>query len=361
MGKCRFLYNNLITDESMLTVSSLRYGLVTAALKEGTGSAALNPSGNYSGSTDKEYILEIDSVAGGAEVGQATFRWSDGGGSWNAVGVTTSATNITLNSGVQVNWSSGSGADFVVGDKWYLKGINLFNAGKMLDLDRDHRYRSKVLETPNTITIDLGSAQEVKALAVYDHNFTAAATLLLEADDAATFDSGGGGAAQFSEAVAWADEKILHYLSAATAKRHWRLSVTDAANTDGYIEIGELLLGSYMEMSRTFSNGFSENIEYLMQSNTTSYGIRRDRFYNTRATWRFNFKVMDAADVSLMRTLLAAITDRATGKFNPFYFNKDSASPSDFYLVRLEGLPINHRVRTYYDMPLTMVEVLRSV
>jgi hypothetical protein len=62
-----------------------------------------------------------------------------------------------------------------------------------------------------------------------------------------------------------------------------------------------------------------------------------------------------------MRTLLAAITDRATGKFNPFYFNKDSASPSDFYLVRLEGLPIKHRVRTYYDMPLTMVEVLRSV
>ena len=47
MGKCRFLYNNLITDESMFTVSSLRTGLVTAALKEGTGSATLNPSGNY--------------------------------------------------------------------------------------------------------------------------------------------------------------------------------------------------------------------------------------------------------------------------------------------------------------------------
>lgn len=361
MGKCRFLYNNLITDESMLTVSSLRYGLVTAALKEGTGSAMLNPSGNYSGSTDKEYIIEIDSVAAGAEVGQATFKWSDGGGSWNAVGVTTSATNITLNSGVQVNWSSGAGADFVLGDKWYLKGINLFNAGKMLDLDRDHRYRSKDLETPNTITIDLGSAQEVKALAIYDHNFTAAATLLLEADDAATFDSDGG-SAQFSEAVTWADDKILHYLSAATTKRYWRLSVTDAANTDGYIEIGELFLGSYMEMSRTFSNGFSEKIEFLMQSNTTSYGIRRDRFYNTRATWTFNFNVMEATDVDLVRALLAAIADRNTGKLSPFYFNKDSAMPGDFYFVKVTGgLSIIHRVRTYYDLPLTLVEVLRSV
>jgi len=360
MGKCRFLYNNLITDESMLTVSSLRYGLVTAALKEGTGSAMLNPSGNYSGSTDKEYIIEIDSVAAGAEVGQATFRWSDGGGSWNASGVTTSATDITLNSGVQVNWKTGSGADFVVGDKWYLKGVNLFNAGKMLDLDRDHRYRSLALEAPNTIAVDLGSAQEVKALAIYDHNFTAAATLLLEADDAATFDSDGG-SAQFSEAVTWADDKILHYLSAATTKRYWRLSVTDAANTDGYIEIGELYLGGYMEMSRTFSNGFTEDVEFLMQANETSYGVRRDRFYNTRAAWNFNFSVMAAADVTLMRALLAAISDRTTGKFDPFYFNKDSATPADFYLVKLEGLPVNHRVRTYYDMPLTMVEVLRSV
>ncbi len=77
MGKCRFLFSNFITDESMLAVSSLRTGIVTSALKEGTGSAILNTSGDYGGSTDLEYIVEIDSIAGGAEVGQATFRWSD--------------------------------------------------------------------------------------------------------------------------------------------------------------------------------------------------------------------------------------------------------------------------------------------
>jgi hypothetical protein len=80
MGKARFLYNNLITSESIITISSLRSGVVTSALKSGTGSAILNPSGNYSGGVDLEYIVEIDSIAGGAEVGQATFKWSDGGG-----------------------------------------------------------------------------------------------------------------------------------------------------------------------------------------------------------------------------------------------------------------------------------------
>ena len=38
MGLFRLLYDNEITDEAMISVSSLRYGLVSSALKEGTGS-----------------------------------------------------------------------------------------------------------------------------------------------------------------------------------------------------------------------------------------------------------------------------------------------------------------------------------
>lgn len=147
MSKGRFLYQNRITDESMISVSSLRPGIVTDAKKEGTGSATITPSGNYSGSGDKEYIIEIDSVAAGAEIGQATFRWSNGGGAWNTSGVATSATNILLEEGIYIKWTAGSGDDFVIADRWYFKGINLFNATAMIDLDRDHRFRSAGLDT----------------------------------------------------------------------------------------------------------------------------------------------------------------------------------------------------------------------
>lgn len=147
MADCRFIYDNLITSESMLSVSSLRNGIVTAAIKEGTGSATLTTSGNFTGETDLEYIVEIDSVGGGAEVGQATFKWSDGGGAWDASGVTTPAVPTELNEGVMIAFTSGAGADFVVGDKWYFKAVNMFNAGKMLDRDRDHTYRSKSLDS----------------------------------------------------------------------------------------------------------------------------------------------------------------------------------------------------------------------
>lgn len=360
MGDCRFLYNNLITDAGMITVSSLRPGLVTGAKKDGTGSAVITVSGNFSGSEDLEYIVEIDSIAGGAEVAQATFKWSDGGGTWDASGVATSAANVTLNNGVNVLWTTGSGADFVVGDAWYFKGINLFNAEKMLDRNRDTRYRSAALGAPNTITVDLGSAQEVEACILMDHNFTSAATLLLEADDADSFDSDGG-SAQFSEAMSWASAQILHYLSAAETRRYWRISVTDAGNTDGYIELSELFLGPYVELSANYEEGFTEETEFVLHQNRTPYGIGRDRFFNTRMKCEFSFRGMVASDITALKALITATVSRSLGTLKPFWFNMDSAVVGDTYLVKIESLPVDHMTRSYYEMSIVLEEVVTSV
>lgn len=360
MGNARFLYDNLITTETMITVSSLRAGLVTGALKDGTGSAELNPSGNYSGAVDREYIIEIDDTSGGHEIGDATFRWSDGGAGWNASGVATAASGVILGYGITIGWTAGAGNDFEDGDRWYFKGINLFNPGKMLDRDRDTRYRSDELESPNTITIDLGSAQEVTALALYDHNFTSGATILLEADAAATFDSDGG-SAEYSEAVTWASGKILHFLGTATTKRYWRLSVTDAANTDGYIEIGELFLGPYLELTKNFVEGYREDLTLLMESNTTPYGIRRKRYLNTQRVFEHFFAAIPTADADDLRDLIDGICDRSTGTARGFFFVPDSAE-EDFWLVEItEGIQITHRTRALFDVPLRMIEVVSSV
>lgn len=361
MGKGRFLYQNLITDQSMITVSSLRYGIVTDAKKEGTGSASMIPSGNYTGSVDKEYIFEIDSVAAGAEIGQATFRWSNGGGAWNASGVSTSSTDILIESGLYVKWVAGSGDDFVIGDTWYIKGINLFNANALIDLDRDHRYRSQALESPNTITIDLGSAQEVQALILYDHNLTSGTTLSIDADDADTFDSDGG-SPQFTESITWNSEKILHYLSTATTRRYWRLNITDAANSDGYIEIGELYLGPYLELTKNFAEGYSKPITLIYDQNKTKFGVVRNRFYNKQRNMSYSFSTIGVADVASLEDLLDAIANRQTGELKPVFFNDDSAYPStQTWLVNVYELDEGHKTRNYFEIPLQMTEVVASV
>lgn len=351
MSSCRFLYSNLITSESQITVSSLRNGIVSSASKDGTGSATLNTSGNFTGATDLEYFLEIDSILGGAEVGQATFKWSDGGGSWDATGVTTSATNILLNNGVYVNWTIGSGDDFVLADKWYFKAINLFNSGKMIDGNRDTRYRSAALGAPNTISLDLGTNALTNTLEIYDHNFTSTATITFR-DDSSTF----------TEPVLWNAEKITHYLSTAqTAYHHWVIEITDALNPDGYIEIGELFLGTYLELTQGHERNPDRPIEYIEDAGYTPYGVRKTRFYNLRKKYNIRYDNLLEVDSDSLDTMFTAITSRTTGILKPIYWNEDSAYPNDTWLMNITGMPGSRPLNTLWSVSIPMEEVLRSI
>lgn len=357
MGNCRFLYDNLITDETMITVSSLRTGLVTSAIKNGTGSATITTSGDFSGATDLEYRVKIDSVAGGAEVGQATFKWSDGGGEWDATGVATDTSPVTLNNGVKVAFTAGSGADFVIDDEWRFKAINKFNSGKTIDWDRDSRYRSASLESPNTITIDLGSAQEVTALVLYDHNLTSAATISIKGNSADDW-----GAPAFSEAVTHNTGKIIHYLSSAQTYRYFQIQITDAANPDAYIEIGELFLGPYTELSENYSYGAGKRpISTILSSVKNAYGKKRNRYYGRQLSFDYGFKLISGTDIELLETMLEALGDKDAGTIQPIYFNENSTYPNNTWMVEFTELPWAQPMNDYYTTTMNMLEVMRSV
>lgn len=352
---CRFLYNNLITDEDMFTVSSLRTGIVSGALKDGTGSAVITTAGNFSGTSDLEYIVEIDSISAGAEVGQATFKWSDGGGSFDGSGITTLATPITLNNGVTIAFTTGTGADFVVGDKWYFKALNNFSAGKMIALNRDTRYRSAALGAPNTITIDLGSAKAVQALVLYDHNFTSGVTLTLKGNSADSW-----AAPAYSESISYAADKILFYLSSTQTYRYWRLEITDAANTDYFIEIAELFLCPYFEPAKNFKYGTgTRDISSLIDRNTNKYGVDFKRFYNYQKSFNYSFE--NITDIADFETMLESLASRSAGTIKPIFFNEDSGTLTDFWMVTLEGLPWALKLNTERATKIIMAEVVRSV
>jgi len=202
-----------------------------------------------------------------------------------------------------------------------------------------------------TINIDLGSAREVKALVLYDHNLTSAATITLIGVDPTIL----------NESVTWAADKILHYLAAATTKRYWQIQITDDTNPDGYIRIGELFMGSYMELSKHYTEGYSKGFSLLYDENKTPYGVSKKRFYNKQRNFQYDYNYLLSADIVLLEALLDAITDRDTGEFNPFYFNEDSAVPANNWLVDIDELPEDHQERSYYKSSLQFVEVMRSV
>jgi hypothetical protein len=116
-----------------------------------------------------------------------------------------------------------------------------------------------------------------------------------------------------------------------------------------------------MEFSKNYKIGFEEEPGFLLDTNKTSYGIERDRYYNESKTLNYDFAFMPSADLTLKRALVSALGSQDTGIFKRFWFNADSATTTDFILAKLISWPHRHAGSTYYDMPLTISEVLKSI
>jgi len=202
-----------------------------------------------------------------------------------------------------------------------------------------------------TINIDLEVATEVKVLVIDGHNLSATATITLKGVEPTIF----------SEAITWTDNNIIHYLSVATTKRYWHLQITDDANPDGYIDIGDIFLGSYMELSKTYSLGFSKGFELLYDSNRTPYGVVKKRFYNRQRSFTYDFNLLIAADITLLEAMIDSIASRSTGQLLPFWFNADSGTPTQTWMVDVSAIPENHRVLEYYTTSLELIETMKSI
>jgi len=202
-----------------------------------------------------------------------------------------------------------------------------------------------------TINIDLGAATEAEALVLFDHNLTSAATITLIGIDPPLF----------TEAVPWAEEKIVHYLSVATTKRYWQLQITDAGNPDGYIEIGKKFLGPYLELTQHYIEGYKRKVKLLHDKKESQYGKRHQRFFNKQNEFAYEFKAVPGSDVTSLEELIDAITDRSSGRFDPIFYNEDSAYPGKTWLVDVYELPIDHETLDKFSMPLQLQEVVKSV
>jgi hypothetical protein len=183
-----------------------------------------------------------------------------------------------------------------------------------------------------TLVADLGSAQAVDVVALCDHNLTAAGTISIAGH---TVDS--WGAPSLSESITYQAGDVLRYLTTASRTyRYWRLSLTDTANGDGYLRIGELFLGSYV----AFSLGFAP--EWNRKSIAATYGptgpLRAGRgVWATAETIDLLFRGMTTTDRAVALALFIGLYDPDVGTVTPCIFNLDSADPADVSLYEFES------------------------
>lgn len=345
----RIMYNNLL-DADYLTASSTKAGMVSNVRKEGTGSATMQALGDYSGSSNTQYEIEIDDISGGQEVGQATFQWEDGLGNVGT-GVLTDTVETSLSEDVTVKFTSGSGDDFDLGDKWWFKGQNRFLLSQMLTLDRDARYRSASLDSPNYIHVDFGSAQSITCFALLDHNFTSNAIVTLQANSIDDFTS-----PPFDETLTITDNYTTLFFTAAEY-RYWKLVISDNGNADGYIEVGEIFLGNYLELAMGHFYGDSNNPEAIVLDDSVLSGIQRWNYQNTKRSIRLNLANPTKAQRNELWTMFDTLVSRTSNTIKPVFLFLDDV----LYLVLLKGIPSSSKSYGMYNVSLVFQEVLTSV
>ena len=95
------------------------------------------------------------------------------------------------------------------------------------------------------IKFDLGSALPIQFVALVGHNLTSAAVVHIQAHATDAWS-----APTIDVTLAYNADILLYYWAANQSYRWWRFTFADAANPDGYIEVGHILIGDVWEPDR---------------------------------------------------------------------------------------------------------------
>ncbi|MGD8561095.1 MAG: hypothetical protein PVG03_01100 [Desulfarculaceae bacterium] len=354
MSSCRFLYVNLITDPAQISPSSARTGLVGMPAPKAAGTAVAYAAGDYTGAQDQIFLIEIDSISAGKEVGQATYRWRrSSSDNWEASGQVTSDSLTPLADGVQIKWVSGPGDDFATGDSWTILASRSFGASALLDRDRDRVWEATGCSDEH-LTVDMGEAKQVKALVLADHNLSDNATVTLMANSSDSWSE-----PAWSQGLSLTRPHLVAFIDQTYA--WWRLRLQDEGNEQNLIRASILYLGSYFEPSRTFHTKYNHTMTGTRSVTSTDTGKQTGSAGGVADSWQLNFSGLTAPDLSGFRSLYENVHDRTTGTLSPVFFTPFAESPSGtFYCLPSPSLTKGQIHQGRYALKLALEEMVRT-
>jgi hypothetical protein len=358
-GKASLMAVNLIVDtDAGITATSQATGATSKPQKEGSGAAGAFLSGTFNGTNNLDYYIEIESTG---EIGTATFKWSDdGGATFDATGVGTSTSPVTLNNGVQIFWTQGAGDDVVAGDNWRFKAYLPYHRNKLLDRDRDTEWRSSSA-AGQTLTFDLGAAQTPRALVLLDHNLQAGASVRLQGASDSGFAS-----IVADYAVPYQSGSILYFLGDPLASaQYWRVQLSDPSNPDGYLRLSEVFLGDYTRLSRTFSLGDLRGKLRMGQRSQMLSGKYYGAVNAVVHAFDLSWVRLSQTDRDLLVDVFDALNDLENRQVLPVFFSPMSTDLSQIYLCEWSDQQVVATGETdapeRFTVPVRLVEQARTL
>ena len=162
-----------------------------------------------------------------------------------------------------------------------------------------------------TVTIDAGAGNTLTmdSFAIVKHNLTSSATIKIQMN---ATDSWVG--PSVDETVTWRKKIIVHYFTSASY-RFARLIISDATNTFGYIEIGRIFEGEFLQFDPSSIIEFDIN---NIRNDNQIFSDSNKLWSRQGSKWRtfkYNFPKANQTMVAKLRTMWDTI-----GNFKPLIF-----------------------------------------
>ena len=110
-------------------------------------------------------------------------------------------------------------------------------------------------DTSQWILFDATAAVSVDFFYIQSHNITSGATIKIQANASDSW-----GSPSIDQTVTWSSGYMLYEWGSTQSYRYWRFSVSDASNTDDYIELSYVFLGQALSMpGMELSQDFGRN------------------------------------------------------------------------------------------------------
>lgn len=350
-GPVKFLYQNVI-EAAHVSVTNQRPGVVTGTMNDGLGTIEMQAFGEYVGTSIKIYSVQIYDVSAGTGVGQALFRWRDNtmaDGVWND-GYTTSEAAQTLNDAAQINFPDNGGV-FNQGDIYTFRALPSFSIANALSWDRGSFYISESLDSPNKIQFQFSASTLLPAFVLGDHNLTASATVTLKAGVDATVD-------RHSLSLTPSLESMGVYPGVQYA--YWELQIDDATNPDGYLRIGRLYGGNFLQLSKNAEWDSDQDLTEFAQDETSEYGIGYSTIHAHQDRFTLDYSGLPNADWDALRVMKKSIHNPLTGIMQPLYLHLFSDEQGYMFLMHWKGgLPREFVSKNKNTLSLKFEEVVK--
>ena len=176
--------------------------------------------------------------------------------------------------------------------------------------------------TSLTITIDTLNQGPITLVALANHNLSATASVTLDAG--ATTGYGG-----YTAQMTWREFLMFKYTVTNISLRYWRITITDASNADGYIEIGYLFFGAVIKYPYFgWLYGGSNLTEYTNLELESPCGVMySERMYH-KDVFTLDFGPLNETSMGYLLTLYRSVQ---TGKY-PFLLIPDLDLYEGYYV-----------------------------